>query len=305
MQFLANFIMLGRWQAAMIATVTAILALILPAVVILSAGTIALVTLRIGTTEGIIVAAISTIASAILTQLLLNNGLLALGILIMLWIPIVILGTILRETRSLAFTTQIGLSIGIAGILLLYILTYDSQILWTQILEILTHELMQSEVLAPKNQQELIHALIPWMTSVLAAIHYLFMILSLFLARSWQAHLYNPGGFAEEFRTLRMNPLLAVASILLMVLTGYQSTETASFIRDLVVLPMPLLFIQGLAVAHGIELPPNIRIIWLVGIYILLLLVSAPMILLLIIIGLTDVWIDFRKWLPSIINPKL
>jgi hypothetical protein len=305
MQSLAKFIMLGRSQAIIVATATAILALILPALGIISAATVALVSLRVGVLEGLIVTLASSLASALLTQMMSGNALPALLLLVILWLPMLILGALLRESRSLSLVTQVGLGTGGLFILLLYTLLEDPQLLQTQILQSLAQELTQSGLSDANEIQNLMHMIAAWLIGILAAGFYLQVMLSLFLARSWQAHLYNPGGFAAEFHTLRASNVIAVISIPLILFIGYQGATAAPLVRDITVLIMSLWFIQGLAIVHGVVSQAKLHVAWLIGVYAVLLLAPPAMIIFLIIIGLADVWADFRKWPPPTIGPKI
>ena len=62
-------------------------------------------------------------------------------------------------------------------------------------------------------------------------------ILCLFVSRWWQAMLYNPGGFGEEFRQLRLDVRAAGLSIIAFIVALYLPTEYR-FWAELMVLPL-------------------------------------------------------------------
>ncbi|GHE20729.1 hypothetical protein [Halomonas urumqiensis] len=112
------------------------------------------------------------------------------------------------------------------------------------------------------------------------------------LARGWQAGLYNPGGFREEFHALRMAPReLAV----LVVLGG------AGMLLGIVALGMLMwvpLMVAGIALVHGVIGLKGMNGLWLVAFYVLLI-TTWPMILIVLLLALIDVFADFRGRLAS------
>ena len=106
---LASFAMRGRSQAAMAATGLAMLALVVPLLSILSSAVVALVTMRKGLGDGLMVGAISSLASGLLAHLLLGSPLPVVGFMLVLWLPAWALGAVLRTTRSLGLVVQLAL----------------------------------------------------------------------------------------------------------------------------------------------------------------------------------------------------
>jgi hypothetical protein len=60
------------------------------------------------------------------------------------------------------------------------------------------------------------------------------------------------------------------------------------------ILLVPLLFAQGLAVAHGVRHALGASVGWLVGVYVALVLVIPYAELLLLGLGFADLWVDVR-----------
>jgi hypothetical protein len=118
------------------------------------------------------------------------------------------------------------------------------------------------------------------------------MLAALMLARWWQSVLYNPGGFGEEFRSLRLLPGLTVALILVMVAcyasgNPYLSTWT-------VVLVVPFL-VSSIALAHWTVARKKLGRNWLVVFYLLMLFFMQFILPVLVIMAVTDSWIDLRR----------
>ncbi|BBI52155.1 hypothetical protein HORIV_45760 [Vreelandella olivaria] len=112
-------------------------------------------------------------------------------------------------------------------------------------------------------------------------------ILCLALARSWQAGLYNPGGFREEFHALRLTPkelaVLAVIGVIGMLL-GAHAVAMLGWI--------PLL-VAGVALVHGFIGIKGMNGLWLVAFYVLLI-TTWPTILIVLLLGLIDTFANVR-----------
>ena len=118
------------------------------------------------------------------------------------------------------------------------------------------------------------------------------MLAAVTLARWWQSVLYNPGGFGEEFRGLRLLPGLTVALILLMVAcyasgNPYLSTWT-------LVLVVPFL-VSSIALVHWTVGNKKLGGNWLVVFYLLLLFFMQFIMPILVILAVADSWMDLRK----------
>lgn len=112
-------------------------------------------------------------------------------------------------------------------------------------------------------------------------------IACLALARSWQAGLYNPGGFREEFHALRLAPkelaVLAVLGVVSMMLGAHA----------LAVLGWIPLLVAGIALVHGYIGLKGMNGLWLVAFYVLLIM-TWPTILIVLLLGLIDTFANIR-----------
>jgi len=100
--------------------------------------------------------------------------------------------------------------------------------------------------------------LAPVLTGLLAALLQIVTLLSLMLARYWQAALYNPGGFGSEFRALRFPPVVAIMLLVGMLLGPSLGAQFA------VLTPLcsvPLVF-AGVALMHGLVAQGRLPRFW-------------------------------------------
>jgi hypothetical protein len=141
---------------------------------------------------------------------------------------------------------------------------------------------------------EAVAQLAPLMCGVVAAGFLLQLLFSLYVARWWQALLYNPGGFSAEFRQLRLHRMLGLLGVAVLAFWLIPGVALPMWLNCLGLVLVSVFLLQGLAVAHGVfgAMPGSQR--WLVATYVLLLLFLPQMATVLVTVGLLDVWIDFR-----------
>ena len=122
----------------------------------------------------------------------------------------------------------------------------------------------------------------------LAFMQMLLTLISLFTARWWQAKLYNPGGFQQEFYQLRLsraNILVLVAGLVL-----FSSIEGYHQWAWLFAIPI---IIVGIALVHALVALKQLSRHWLFGFYVMFI-TFAPVVPLLMMAVIADSALDFR-----------
>lgn len=295
MQRLAAFAMSARWRAVAIAAVSAALALLAPPLssplAYVGAAVIGLVTLRLGAVEGL---GVLLAGAAVLAVFGLVAGGLSLPLAIsaaLLWLPVWLLGMLLRASRSLALTLQSAAVLGALLVMLAHGWLGDPAQWWTAQLQ---------ESLAPALAEHGLDAsylpgLARWMTALMVAALVFGVLLSLLLARAWQAGLYNPGGFGAEFRALRLGRGFALAALLIATLAALpQLGAITTLAADTLFTLLLVYLLQGLALVHALVRSLQAQRGWLIGVYVLLVLAAAQVVPLLALLGWMDAWIDVR-----------
>ncbi len=297
MRWLASFVMRGVSQSVMAATVLAMLSLLFPLIGLLSTATVGLVSLRRGLGAGALSAGSSTLACAVLMSLIFGNPLPALGFLLLQWLPIGVLAGLLRSSRSLTLATHAALGLGVLIVAIQFVTLGDPTAFWREQMGPMAERFVQAGVFEQAESTQAIARMAPLMCGVVAAGFLLQLLFGLYLARWWQAMLYNPGGFAAEFRQLRLHPVLGVIGAAALGVWLIPGMALPLVLNCLGLVVLSLFLMQGLAVAHGVfgGLPGSQR--WLVATYVLLLFLPH-MALVLISVGLLDVWMDFRSRFP-------
>ncbi|PIE24887.1 MAG: hypothetical protein CSA60_02730 [Neptuniibacter caesariensis] len=280
MRALAELVMRGRKQAAIVA----IIAALLPMLYWASAAVVALITLRKGGSDG----------AGVLVWALLPAGAWAFSgdpTPLAVITGAFLLAIALRETVSWAKVLMLALPIGVlTGIGLETVL--DG--ILSQVIEATEKFLSQSahqsgEVRLDTEQLRLL------MAGGLGSVHTTFMVLSLILARYWQSGLYNPGGFRQEFHALKLPQMYS--GILLAVLLIIYQLEL-DFIRWLPLLLLPWIF-AGVALVHGSMGKRDLGRFWLVAFYIAIIFMGPYVITLLVFAALLDSFVDFRARIPA------
>lgn len=299
MKALATFAMSGRLQAVSMALVFAALAVIITPLGVVSAAIVGLATLRQGVREGLLVALLATLVLGLIGELALQQGA-ALGLMgLGLWLPLLLLGWVLRNWRSLVIAVYAALLLAAALVLLQHLLWDDPLAFWSDLLrELLAQMSAEPNQLDPAQVDQVIASIAPWMIGGVAAAWFLQLVLSLFLARAWQAQLYNPGGFRDEFRALNFGRGLAVAVPVLLLL-GLLGGEEPGLASQLLLVCMTGFFVQGVALMHALVAKLSGGVAWIVGFYALLFIGMPPTLVLVSAAGFADSWLNLRDKVPT------
>jgi len=289
---MAGFILAGRIQAALFVLVSTTLAfLVFPPLIVYCNAAIALITLRKGWQQGIIYSLIAT-----MTLVLVNvfskqsiNGVFLAGLIA--WLPMVLVASILAITKSWSRVLQLILLIVLAIVFIFHMVNPDTILFWEQSFEQMKVELKEFYT-ESTDIDELITLVAPLMTKTFIVFFMLLTILSLIIARNWQALLFNPGGFGKEFREIRIGKQASIGFFAGIALTAFSNNQ---LINDLIVVVITVFMFQGLSVIHALVKTNKMSNGWLVVLYILLFILLVPMFFMLSIIGAIDNFIDFRN----------
>ena len=293
MRMLASYIMRGRIQAILSIAVCAALSFVLPPLSYLSAAGVGLVTLRRGSQEGLTVSLGVAVVLALLAWIVLAEPVAGFTFALVMGLPLWVLGSTLRSKTSLALTLGVAALMGILLIIVVHAVTTDTTAWWRETLTlVLKPALLESGMLGDSSQIDVRLAQVAKIfTGLLAASLVLGLMLSLFIARWWQAMLYNPGGFQQEFRGLRLSAKFALPTLLLIALVLLTPDEIGRFASEVLVVVVVVYMIQGLAFVHRVVAARKAHYVWLVALYGLLLLALPQMGVMLAAAGFTDSWL--------------
>jgi len=283
MRTLAELILRGRWHAMVVALVGSVF----PLLAIFTPAAIGLVTLRKGWHEGLFITVGTMLVVVVVLQLegfgqfagLINMG----AVLVAYTVAVVLRYTVswgATLAALIAFSMFASLVIGLSN-------DNPAEALVNAYSKVLD---AQPEETQTELKTALSALTAPILVGAFAFSMALYAILGVLVARWWQAMLFNPGGLRQELHNLRLKMPLAIACVL-----GFSYCEFRGedyFYWEMLFL-LPLL-IAGLGLIHWLVG----RLKWgrpsLIAVY-LGMLVLPPLLLLAATIGLTDVWLDYRK----------
>ncbi|MDP2097846.1 MAG: hypothetical protein U1E09_15305 [Methylococcales bacterium] len=272
-----------------VASTLAIVSLVMPPVSIVSSASVALVTLRRGVTEGLIVLACSITVAALLGFFLLGNYQFVLLYGVVLWVPVWLISFILREGRYLSLAVEIAVLLGVLGVVGFYLYDSDLASMWKAML------VQMVPPNAPvEDVQHTLDTLSHYMTGIVAAASVFGLLFALFLGRWWQALLYNPGGFRQEFLSLKTHPRLAVGSIVVVVIASLSSGVIAEVSWNVAILLFVLYIFTGTAVLHTVFASMKMGRFIVPMFYVTLFLIPHAM-LPVALVGLSDTWMNLRN----------
>lgn len=279
---IARFCMQGPRQAALMAVLFAAL----PLMYWVSAAIVALVVLRQGFNQGF---------NILLVALLPGVAWYAVQQDITIFVVVLgsaVMASVLRISASLPKAISISVLAGLISVWLLPQLSPQ----WYEVLEKGSQEynVALQDTMDPQMLQQLEPWIFPILVGLVASMLQMFTVGALLLGRHWQAMLYNPGGFKQEFHTLRLPYWYGVLVAVMFLLSG-SDPVFGSWI-PIILVPM---FIMGISVVHGVIAMGQLSKQWLLGFYISFLFFLPYMYALLILVALLDMLVNFRKRLKD------
>jgi len=272
-----------------VASSLALLSLMMPPVSVVSSAAVALVTLRRGASEGLTILVCSSVVAGLLGFLIIGNYQFALLYVMVLWLPVWLISIVLREGQHLSLAVEIAILIGIFGVIGFYLYAPEPAAIWKAVLS----QMVPAD--APvADIQRTIDVLAHYMTGVVAAGSVFGLLFGLFLGRWWQANLYNPGGFKQEFLALDTKPRLSIGSIVVVAIALTSPGVISEIAWNVSILLFVLYTVTGTSVLHTVFSKMKLGRYMVPMLYITLFLIPHAM-LLVALVGLSDPWLDLRK----------
>ena len=301
MRALATYIMRGPVQAVLVTTALALVSLIpvLGMVSVLSGAAVALVTLRHGARQGLMVLLGASLLASIFMYSVFGTMILGLMFALLLWLPLLCLALVLRSSSSWSMVLDAAAALGVTGITLFYLLIGDPLQFWQMALGKMLELMNSQDGMAEMGQiEQQIPMIAEWMTGMLAAALVMGLVLSMMLARWWQALLFNPDGFQQEFYGLRQSKIAALTVLVILLFSLFDLGVISNLAGDIMITVVVVYSIVGLALIHALVAKSGKHKAWLVGMYVLMFIMPPHMMLALASAGFADSWLDFRKRLP-------
>ncbi len=301
MFWLASFIMRRPLNAVLVASVFAVLSIVIPPFSLLSGAAVSLVVLRLGIGmgakvmlgAGLVVAIIAFVGTGGTASAIAGFVLMAMAVT---WLPLLLLSWVLYETRSLSITMIVAAILAMVAVVVMYLLVGDTSLWWRQALDktFVMTAAGANLPLSPEDLGRALDALSQVMTGLLGATVLLSLIGSVFLARWWQSLLYNRGGFRSEFLALRLDYRLSIIVLLVLSLMLITNGIWAQLAGDLLIVLLALYMLVGLALVHSLVALTGAHVAILFALYLLLAFLLPQMMIFLAAAGYIDSWLNLR-----------
>ncbi len=291
MRELARFIMLGRPHAVGISAVFGGLSLIFLPLACLSAATVGLVGLRKGWWESLVVLVVTSGATLVAASMITAKPGMTFPLVFALLIPVFVCTQVLRATESQGSALVLVGAFAAVFVIGVHVVLGDVVAWWQDWLSEAIKGVNGAtlEGFEQEGTLKLMNGLVALMFGVLCMV-------SVLMSRWWQSLLYHPGGFATEFRDLRLPIMLLPVTIIVLLLAN---SISRIFLADLFMVALMVYFFQGLAVMHGVLAKHSASGWWIVPIYLGLVLMPQYLLTGLALVGAIDSIIRFRALSPK------
>lgn len=278
MQALAQWVMRGPFQASLAAA----LAFSLPFLFWFGAAVIALVTLRLGPRTGLNIVPWAVLPAA--AWLFAGQDPAPLSVLLITLAMALVLQVTVSWERMLLAGALVTLALGEMLPRLLPETTAQLVDIGVSLYQQMNPDMAQ------ELGDELESMVRLMMIGTMGSLNFLMALLATFLGRSWQARLYNPGGFQREFHNFRLGGPVVLVCVLFMAFAPMLGANPA---LAALTFGLPLL-VSGLALVHGLVAMRGLGVFWLVVMYASMLVLGPTLLLMLIFVAILDSWLDFR-----------
>jgi len=296
MQTLAAYILRGRIQAAGFIGLFGAIGWIFPLSFLLSSAAAALVVLKKGAREGLLVLIGATVFCTLMASIRFGTPVLAIVNALAIWLPVWIAAQVLRTSRSQASVLIVVMIMSLFLAIGIRYFVGDIEVFWHD--SLIKYASKIAIVANAERQADVIKVLALIMNGFVAVSFGLMTMLSVLLARWWQSLLFNPGGFGEEFSKVQIPALITVPILVCAILVTVVKLPIPPYgmLLDLLMIGLVTLMFHGLAVVHFFVREKNLGNGWLVGLYFFLVVAAVYVISVLAMLAISDSFSNFRKF---------
>jgi len=257
----------------------------------IGAAAVGLVTLRQGARQGFVVLAWAVLPASVILVMGRDVGPLAS------LIGVAFAATVLRATVSLPMALLASTASGVVTAIMMLTLGEAQMAAIMEVLQQFINSVQTQSVQNGANAEMVQKIAVPSNADVAGLIgisNAISVAISLMLARWWQALLYNPGGFQQEFHQLRFTPIFSVG----LFVTALILANAGEQFRVWVYFPLIPLMFAGFGLVHGAvgkKGLPRGALVFAYGLWLML----DPARILLVLATIADSFVDFRSRLAS------
>ena len=238
-----------------------------------------------GVLAGVVLTAVALLVGAPVMQIAVN--------IVTTLLPALLLGMMLKATRSLTLTVQVSAILAVLALLGFQLGVSDPVAYWQPVMEALVEWArdnnlhMQAQVLVDEpamaaEMMTLAAVLTRW------TLYVVFAILGLALYRSLSPEADAYGRFCD----LNLGRVIALAMALASVIAFVSG---AGWLQNVAVVLFAVFWLQGLAIVHWLHVDGHLPVFVVIATYALLLVLHVFVMLALAVLGYTDAWFDYRR----------
>ena len=302
---LASFILQGRMKAVLWVAFFAALSMLLPPLGHLSGGGLALVILRRGIREGLLVMILATAVLGLLGAFSHIGQVVVIVFLVvttlLFWLPTLVAAATLRNSRSMNLALTVVGFVAIGLLCAHALVVGDVTVWWRAILKLTVGPVLSGpeSPVQPGDVEKIIEGMAMAASGMVAATVVYTAMINIFLGRWLQAMLYNPGGFKEEFLRIHLGRKMATAALVVLLASTLVGGGLGHFAFTLLLVLVAMFSIQGLSFVHAAVQILGANRGWLMGLYGLMVFLFPQVMIVLSAAGVADSWLDFRRRLPG------
>lgn len=279
MRGVAEYVMRGRREALLVA----MLATMVPMFFWVAAAVVGLVTLRRGPRDGALVMLWALLPASVAAWF---GEIMPAATLIGIMVAAAVLRLTVSWPWTLCAATALGVLLGTGLVTVGSGYLAGVEKLFAEVIDSVAR---QATVDAP------VHAMLKVpgagdIAGMFGLILAVMVVLSLILARWWQAMLYNAGGFRAEFHALRLDR----RQVLGLLLLAFGFAALGEGFRIWIWMPLVPLAFAGIGLVHSLLGARGLG--WWLGFFYVALLLFAPLKQFLVVLAAMDSWVDIRGW---------
>ena len=290
MQFLANFVMRGQFQALIVTGILGVFSQAILPLAVLCCGFNALLLLRKGEKHAMPVILGVILLTVISSQFIETRPGMAFPLVVAILFPVVASALILRKTQSQGLAIALAVICAAGFAIAVQVYSGDAIQWWKNWLKLAVSGVQNTtfEGFDGSSALNVMNGMVAMMLGFTT-------ISSVLLGRWLQASLFQPGGFKQEFHSIRIPKLFLILIIFTLVV---MLVINENLFMDLLIVFSVAYFFQGLSVLHYNVDQLGRSVYYLLPPYILMVFVPQFVVIGLAGLGLVDALINFRK-LPN------
>lgn len=293
MRVLGKYITQGRLQSILGLSLLTLLSMFITPLAYLISGTpLGLVTLRQGSQAGLQVALGSMALVMLFLVMASIQPQVIIAFVVGIWLPVWLSSSVLRVTQSQGSMLAMAGLIAILFVFLMHFSIEDVTDWWRQMMFAWLEQVAtpgKADMIRPAFER-----VMPFMNGFMAAGIAVSISVTVFLARWWQASLFNPKGFKPEFLSLRLPRVLLVIMAICAGIVFMGTSGLNQIAQDCLMIFICLYVFQGLSFVHGFVQRKRLPKGWLIGMYLALTFLFVEASIFLACLGVAD----------SVLGPK-